>query len=160
MVACGVRTTLLAALIALSFAASARADVPPPPGYVESCTAATQQQAEEVCVDCNTFHGEPTRCRDTLGTTGHTQRCRTSGASVWTEVWCRARTEADGPATPPPAATSAAPAPSANASTAPATPQPAASSSSCAIAASSRASALPALALALALLLTRRGRAR
>lgn len=80
-------------LLALSFLILApslvRADVPPPEGYVESCTASNYGRGGRECRDCSTYHGNPpTFCADQMGA-GFTIACRSRGASVWNEVWCR-----------------------------------------------------------------------
>jgi len=67
----------------------AAADLPPPPGYVEKCTLESQQRLEEDCQVCGAYFGERDRCEKEFGTKGYKYRCRTYGASVWKEVWCR-----------------------------------------------------------------------
>jgi len=98
-------------LLAMSFAGAAHADVPPPEGYVEQCTVERQQSAESHCESCGANFGEPERCVSQYASTPFTKRCQTSGASVWTEVWCRPRAAGDPPvaaaATPTPGATRA-----------------------------------------------------
>ena len=79
----------LAALALTALASPALADIPPPPGYVEQCTVDKQREAGEECVSCSTYHGEPDKCEKAYGEAGYTRRCRTRGASVWSEVWCR-----------------------------------------------------------------------
>src|SRR5688572_20278664 len=151
------RTSLLltTAFVAAALALPARADIAPPPGYVEQCTAAIQQQEGEVCVECATYHAEPNRCVETLGGEhGHTKRCQTRGGSTWSEVWCRPRTEADTAAPAPVPAPVPAPAP------APAAEQPSedapAASSSCAVGRGGSAAWLALVGLGLALLARRR----
>ncbi|MBI4705366.1 MAG: hypothetical protein HY744_30030 [Deltaproteobacteria bacterium] len=83
---CGV---LAAAAIALATGA-ARADIPPPPGYVEQCTVERQQKPGEICEACGeSFFREPDACAKRYAGTPFGERCRTAGASVWTELWCR-----------------------------------------------------------------------
>lgn len=67
----------------------AAADLPPPPNYVEKCTVENQQQPEEACKVCGTYLGARDRCEKEFGTKGYSFRCRTYGASVWREVWCK-----------------------------------------------------------------------
>lgn len=79
---------------ALSLAAAfvtvpALADVPPPAGYVEQCTAAKQQKAGTECVSCGSYHGSVDKCPNLLSSSGFTKACQSRGASVWSEVWCR-----------------------------------------------------------------------
>ena len=68
---------------------AAFADVPPPPGYVEGCTVEKQQKKGEACQSCRAWHGERDKCSKTLGKNGYSQRCKTRGASAWSEVWCK-----------------------------------------------------------------------
>jgi MYXO-CTERM domain-containing protein len=98
------RARLAAASLAvvLSSAAPAVADVPPPDGYVEKCTAAQQQRPGTECYGCGSYHGSVEKCPNLLGANGLTKACQSYGASVWTEVWCR---PAGGPALPPDVAT-------------------------------------------------------
>lgn len=80
------------------------ADVAPPPDYVEDCTIENQQGADETCISCNTYHGEPDACSEQYEPQGYEHRCNTAGASVWDEVWCKANeTDGTGQGTTPPA---------------------------------------------------------
>jgi len=81
---------------------AARADIPPPEGYVETCTLEKQGTAENECVSCGTWHEAPNKCTDLHGPEGYTPKCRTTGATAWTEVLCRPK--AGGAATPTPTA--------------------------------------------------------
>lgn len=84
------RPLVLSLAVALSLLASAAAaDVPPPPGYVEQCTPARQQLPGTECVGCASYFGSVNKCPELLGGAGFTKACQSSGASVWTEVWCR-----------------------------------------------------------------------
>ncbi len=76
-----------AASVAL-LASSARADLAPPPNYVESCTIENAPKDQE-CHRCGAFFGNRTWCSDELASYGFSQQCRTRGASVWGEIWCR-----------------------------------------------------------------------
>jgi len=89
-----------AALMSLS--AAAFADVAPPPDYVESCTVAKQQGPGLDCRECGTYYAEHDKCDKTLGTQGFSKRCRSRGASVWTEVWCRSAQASPPPPDPDP----------------------------------------------------------
>ncbi|MGB1015809.1 MAG: hypothetical protein ACPG4T_16855 [Nannocystaceae bacterium] len=83
-------------LPAALFASSASADVPPPPGYVEKCTVERQQKDDQVCVSCgDAYHGDRDACKNVYLQQGYTKACQTAGASVWTEIWCRPKTEAE-----------------------------------------------------------------
>jgi hypothetical protein len=80
-----------AALSLLAFTAPARADVPPEPGFVESCTVPKAQKAGETCESCGgAYHGDREVCdRKYVGQPEMARRCQTAGGSVWDEVWCR-----------------------------------------------------------------------
>ncbi len=69
----------------------ARADLPPPEGYVETCTVEQAQartgQRCELCGDA--YHAQPDACVEAFsGTSTMSKECQTSGASTWNEVWC------------------------------------------------------------------------
>lgn len=87
-------------LLALGLAVPsiARADIPPSPGYVETCTVENEQRPGEECVLCgDAYHGERDACEKQHGPAGYARRCRTAGASVWKEVWCKQSAAAAGP---------------------------------------------------------------
>ncbi len=83
---------LLAALTLSTLAPRARADVAPPfnDGYVEACTVDKQAAAGRECLSCSAYHGNVDHCSESLASYGFDRACRTRGASVWAEVWCRA----------------------------------------------------------------------
>lgn len=121
-------------MLLLSALPVAFADIPPPLGTVETCTVANHQRDGRVCVPCEGWHGGREPC-EALEAKGYAQVCRTSGASVWTEVMCTGVATAggdpppkDSPATDAPAVdTPVRPAPEAPASrpsTPPAEPAP------------------------------------
>lgn len=117
-----------ALLVALALPALARADIPPSPDYVETCTVANHQGPGEQCLVCGeAYHGDVDACQRQHAPTGHARRCRTAGASVWQEVWCKGGA-AGPPVKAPPAAADVKPAPPAR--TAP--PAPTAADSSAA----------------------------
>jgi hypothetical protein len=74
----------------ISILASVRglADLGPPPGYVEKCTVKAQTKRGEECRVCGAYFASREECLQ-LGRQGYNQRCRSHGASVWSEVWCR-----------------------------------------------------------------------
>lgn len=79
----------LVTLALLLAAPVARADIPPPPGFVESCTVEKQKSAGERCEYCSgAYHGDTTFCERQFAGQPLSRRCRTNGASVWGEVWC------------------------------------------------------------------------
>ena len=80
-----------AAVALVSIPLAARADLAPEPGYVETCTLANHAKADNECVECSTYHGEYDKCVKQFEPKGYTQACRTSGASVWSEIWCKAK---------------------------------------------------------------------
>lgn len=98
---------------------TAFADVPPPEGYVETCTIEAACAGREGRT-CEGYHGGREPC-EALEKEGFVRACQTRGASVWTEVMCKPADGASGgaaaPAEPtptteptPPAASGAAPA--------------------------------------------------
>ena len=87
------RRSIAVALLALAWSAVARADIPPPPGYVEQCTIDKACKKGEEGDDCRAWHGDTTACEKKHAKDGFEYRCRTSGASVWSEVWCRPKSK-------------------------------------------------------------------
>jgi hypothetical protein len=79
------------ALAAVCVSASALADIPPPGGYEEQCTTAKRCTADEEGASCGADFREPDRCKKLHAADGYAYRCRTRGASVWREVYCRKR---------------------------------------------------------------------
>lgn len=74
------------------FASRARADVAPPPGYVENCTLERTCPVGTECVLCPAdYHdsADDSACSRNLGPLGFAKQCRSAGGSVWDEVWCR-----------------------------------------------------------------------
>ena len=65
------------------------ADVPPPPGFQETCTVEKQCKADEEGATCGANYAERDKCKKLHAGDGYVYRCNTYGASVWTEVWCR-----------------------------------------------------------------------
>ncbi|MDP2312707.1 MAG: hypothetical protein Q8P41_07365 [Pseudomonadota bacterium] len=89
---------LLAALFPVLVPA-ARADIAPSPDYVETCTVEQRcTEAEEGKICSASFQGREDCAA--LETAGWTKKCQTSGASVWSEVFCRPK--AGGTAAGPP----------------------------------------------------------
>lgn len=76
-------------IIALLFL-TARADLPPPPGYVEVCTVAIQCGSDTPGKVCSAYHSGREAC-DALEQEGWSRMCKTAGASVWNEVFCKER---------------------------------------------------------------------
>lgn len=74
--------------------ALARADVPPPPGYVETCTVAIQCGPDIAGESCDAWHGGREPC-EALEKKGWVQVCQTRGASVWDEVFCETQPDED-----------------------------------------------------------------
>jgi hypothetical protein len=70
------------------------ADIPPPPGYVEKCSVEIQQKSGEECRLCGASFQGRGDCQK-LASQGYSERCRSAGASVWQEVWCRVRPKPD-----------------------------------------------------------------
>jgi hypothetical protein len=63
------------------------ADVPPPEGYVETCTVADQQTATSECLLCYATRGMADRCEPLLAPYCFTKVCHAWNGS--NEVWCR-----------------------------------------------------------------------
>lgn len=84
-------------MILVLIAQLAMADIPPPPDYVESCTVANHGEG---CQSCSAYHGGREAC-EALEAEGYVRRCKTRGASVWSEVMCPGG-PADGPDAPAP----------------------------------------------------------
>ncbi|MFO0611598.1 MAG: hypothetical protein U0414_03350 [Polyangiaceae bacterium] len=85
------RTSVLfaAAWLATILPSVAHADVPPPAGYVESCTMANATADGQECIERQGGHtdqGVPGRW---LADYGYCHRCQTYGASGWNEIYCR-----------------------------------------------------------------------
>ncbi|MFO0744622.1 MAG: hypothetical protein U1F43_02975 [Myxococcota bacterium] len=94
--------TALLSLLVLAFPLAARADVPPPDDYVETCTVEKQTKPGLDCKSCSAWHGEPDACDKTLGKDGYAKKCQSWGASSWGEVWCKGtETPAEKPAEKP-----------------------------------------------------------
>ena len=73
----------------------ARADVAPPNDYVEACTLKKKTTSSSECVECQNsqMNDSKARCGQLLSPYCYEQVCQTYGASVWTEVWCRTKSE-------------------------------------------------------------------
>ncbi|MEZ4323113.1 MAG: hypothetical protein R3F61_36945 [Myxococcota bacterium] len=66
---------------------TALADLPPPDGYVESCTVERHTSEGSTCRSCSAWHGGREDC-EALERSGYTKVCQTRGASTWDEVLC------------------------------------------------------------------------
>ena len=96
--------------------ARARADMPPPPDYEESCTREKKEAAGELCESRRAWHGDPYGCGASSGeggcsygstqegfavccpalaSQGWTFRCKTYGASAFSVLLCRPRQPGD-----------------------------------------------------------------
>ncbi|MBX3125853.1 MAG: hypothetical protein KF718_04025 [Polyangiaceae bacterium] len=84
----GARLAVVGLFLSL-WAPSALADLAPEPGYVESCSVARHQVGGASCVACGASFEDTEACEKEHQPRGYAKRCQTSGASVWTEVWCR-----------------------------------------------------------------------
>lgn len=79
---------LLTLFATAAFALPAFADVPPPDGYVETCSVAEKEQPGTKCATCDGFGPEPDKCKMQFQGTPYHYVCKTWGATVYTEVWC------------------------------------------------------------------------
>ena len=75
-------------VLSIAFVPAARADLPPPDGYVEKCTVAKKEQPGTQCESCSAYHGDPDACKTKYAGTKFAYVCQAWGASVWDEVWC------------------------------------------------------------------------
>ena len=73
----------------LAMAGTGVADIAPPPGYVEQCAISRVQKEGQSCTTCRGWYGGPGECSKSLAPKGYTFNCRTAGASVWIEIWCK-----------------------------------------------------------------------
>jgi len=79
----------LTAVGSLTLAGAARADIPPPADYVETCTLANKQTATSECLACAADYNNFGRCSPLLSPYCYSKVCKTWGASAYTELWCR-----------------------------------------------------------------------
>ena len=79
---------LLPAALTLIWCGTAMADIAPGPGYVEDCTVAKKEQSGTTCEECGSGRDNETLCADLDEGTEFEYVCQTTGATVWTEVWC------------------------------------------------------------------------
>lgn len=96
------RRVLVAAALLLAMAGPGPvvADLPPPRGYVERCTLEAMALPGQECRLCGASFASRAEC-DQLGRQGYQNRCRSYGASVWREVWCRPLPSVDQAGTKP-----------------------------------------------------------
>lgn len=93
--------TVIASLVfgvALSAPSLAWADLAPEEPEPDCSVASEQAKGLTDCQKCATYHAEPHKC-EALAKDGLRQSCRSGGASVWHEVWCKG--EASGPPAEP-----------------------------------------------------------
>jgi hypothetical protein len=89
---------LAAAVLLLAGAKPVLADIPPPTGYVETCTGKEYVAAGAECLAC--AGGRTTnRCRLLLAPYCYSNVCHTYGGTFFTEIWCRAQ-DPSAPAAP------------------------------------------------------------
>lgn len=74
------------------------ADIPPPDGYVDTCTV--ERQCPGRGETCQASVGAPEACKP-LADQGYTHACNGWGASAWTEVWCKPAAAGGGSELPP-----------------------------------------------------------
>jgi len=115
-------SSLLACALSVA-ATSARADLPMPEGFVETCTLERATGPGQECVLCgDSYYKTPDGCAVKLEPQGFAKSCRSKGGSTWKEVWCK-KGKGTPPAAPSVSAAAAAPTPAASASAAaPTTP--------------------------------------
>ncbi len=96
---------------------------------------AQQQTGGARCEECRASFQDANACATRFASTQLQRRCKTSGASVWTEVWCETRVTPDPVVVPPPPAPSPATAPEAEAAPATSVSAEQADETSCSVAA-------------------------
>jgi hypothetical protein len=79
--------------LSLTLVGSVRADIPPPPDYVEQCTVANKQTTTSECLACSSGYFAPNKCSGLLTPYCYSKVCQTYGASVFSELWCRTKGE-------------------------------------------------------------------
>ncbi len=79
---------LLIACVWLCGVSMAYADVAPPPDYTEQCTVAKQQQDGMTCKSCSAGVSD-NKCKSEWEPKGYKKACKTWGATVWKEIWCK-----------------------------------------------------------------------
>lgn len=69
---------------------SVRADIPPPPGYIEQCTVEKQCKNTEEGDACFVadYH-QPATCKKKHEKDGFVYKCQAGGGHSWTEIFCR-----------------------------------------------------------------------
>jgi hypothetical protein len=90
---------LVATVFAMAGASRALADMPPPDGYVETCTIARQQTSKTECLECMDMHDQTERCTNLLAPYCYVKVCKTWGSTSFTEVLCRTK-DASAPVVP------------------------------------------------------------
>ena len=80
-------------LLAFLLPGASWADVPPPLNYVENCTEKKQCKPNEDGDTCGAWYSEPDKCKKLHASDGFIFKCRTSGASVWREIYCRPKAQ-------------------------------------------------------------------
>lgn len=83
------------AALALCVTSQAIADVAPPATYVEQCTVEKQVTKDNECIACKAIRfGEGLgRCEKLLAPYCYNKVCDSWGGTVYTEVFCRAKTQ-------------------------------------------------------------------
>jgi len=85
----GILGAMVGGIVFAMIGTTARADVAPPPGYVENCTLEKQSSADKECVECKASYQDAAICEKTYTSQGYAKACQSYGASVWAEIWCR-----------------------------------------------------------------------
>ncbi|MEC7984535.1 MAG: hypothetical protein VX278_05190 [Myxococcota bacterium] len=81
---------LILILGCMYFSTVVRADMLPSKDFIETCTVEKQQKEKESCLSCgDAYFDDVDACKNRYASQGYTKRCKTSGASVWTEIWCK-----------------------------------------------------------------------
>ena len=75
--------------VVTTFAASGWADLAPPGRPPDTCTMEQQAAPGQECHPCRAYYGNHEHCPESLAAFGFTKKCRSYGASNWSEIWCR-----------------------------------------------------------------------
>ena len=85
------RKSMILVAAALFLPSLVMADIPPPAGYVESCTTQKACAKGDEADTCGAYYGDSQACNRKHEGDGFRFSCRTNGASTWGEVWCRTK---------------------------------------------------------------------
>jgi MYXO-CTERM domain-containing protein len=97
----------LALTLQVAIPSTASADIPPPQGYVETCTVEHQQGLGRTgCEQCTQSRARPDArsCASLFANRGKSHVCTGGGATVYHEIWCETTPDAPPASNTPPVA--------------------------------------------------------